>query len=212
MKRSILAILFLLSFVPISSQNKTLSNYGVKDRTVTPTVISNVVSNVPMSRTMSYQKLETLVPYIKKASKQFHIPENVIAAVLYEEILHRKPVDVKTFGVAQLGLNELITQGLPPKRELLDDDEVSVWLLASKLRRLQNETGSLRDAIILHNGYYDYYDSIRKTTKYNNISVISSETPYKLAEIIRDTWPNLYRPFKVSYNEEKQQDDEQVQQ
>ena len=175
MKRSILAILFLLSFVPISSQNKTLSNYGVKDRTVTPTVISNVVSNVPMSRAMSYQKLETLVPYIKKASKQFHIPENVIAAVLYEEILHRKPVDVKTFGVAQLGLNELITQGLPPKKELLNDDEVSVWLLASKLRRLQNETGSLRDAIILHNGYYDYYDSIRKTAKDPKVLTLLSQ-------------------------------------
>jgi hypothetical protein len=26
--------------------------------------------------------------------------------------------------------------------------------------------------------------------------MISSETPYKLAEIIRDTWPNLYRPPK----------------
>ena len=175
MKRSILAILFLLSFVPISSQNKTLSNYGVKDRTVTPTVISNVVSNVPMSRAMSYQKLETLVPYIKKASKQFHIPENVIAAVLYEEILHRKPVDVKTFGVAQLGLNELITQGLPPKKELLNDDEVSVWLLASKLCRLQNETGSLRDAIILHNGYYDYYDSVRKTAKDPKVLTLLSQ-------------------------------------
>jgi hypothetical protein len=23
--------------------------------------------------------------------------------------------------------------------------------------------------------------------------MITSETPYKLAEIIRDTWPNLYR-------------------
>lgn len=30
--------------------------------------------------------------------------------------------------------------------------------------------------------------------------MITSETPYKLAEIIRDTWPNLYRPSKVSYN------------
>ena len=175
MKRSILAILFLLSFVPISSQNKTLSNYGVKDRTVTPTVISNVVSNVPMTRAMSYEKLETLVPYIKRASKQFHIPENVIAAVLYEEILHRKPVDVKTFGVAQLGLKELIAQGLPPKRELLDDDEVSVWLLANKLRRLQNETGSLRDAIILHNGYYDYYDSVRKTAKDPKVLTLLSQ-------------------------------------
>jgi hypothetical protein len=26
--------------------------------------------------------------------------------------------------------------------------------------------------------------------------MITSETPYKLAEIIRDTWPNLYRPAK----------------
>lgn len=24
--------------------------------------------------------------------------------------------------------------------------------------------------------------------------MISSTTPYKLSEIIRDTWPNLYRP------------------
>ena len=42
--------------------------------------------------------------------------------------------------------------------------------------------------------------------------MITSETPYKLAEIIRDTWPQLYRPTKVSYNEEKQQDNEKVQQ
>ena len=42
--------------------------------------------------------------------------------------------------------------------------------------------------------------------------MISSETPYKLAEIIRNTWPQLYRPLKVSYNKEKQQDNEQVQQ
>lgn len=31
--------------------------------------------------------------------------------------------------------------------------------------------------------------------------MISSETPYKLAEIIRDTWPQLYRPVKLHYNE-----------
>ena len=29
--------------------------------------------------------------------------------------------------------------------------------------------------------------------------MITSETPYKLAEIIRDTFPNLYRPAKVIY-------------
>jgi hypothetical protein len=26
--------------------------------------------------------------------------------------------------------------------------------------------------------------------------MITTETPYKLAEIIRDTWPNIYRPSK----------------
>lgn len=26
--------------------------------------------------------------------------------------------------------------------------------------------------------------------------MITTETPYKLAEIIRDTWPQLYRPAK----------------
>ena len=40
--------------------------------------------------------------------------------------------------------------------------------------------------------------------------MISSETPYKLAEIIRDTWPGLYRKPQVSYNEEKELEDEQV--
>lgn len=30
--------------------------------------------------------------------------------------------------------------------------------------------------------------------------MITTETPYKLAEIIRDTWPNLYNPPKKSYN------------
>ncbi len=33
--------------------------------------------------------------------------------------------------------------------------------------------------------------------------MISSETPYKLAEIIRDTWPQLYRKPQVSYNNQK---------
>jgi hypothetical protein len=42
--------------------------------------------------------------------------------------------------------------------------------------------------------------------------MITSETPYKLAEIIQDTWPQLYRPMKREYNKEKKQENEQVQQ
>jgi hypothetical protein len=40
--------------------------------------------------------------------------------------------------------------------------------------------------------------------------MISSETPYKLAEIIHDTWPGLYRKPQVDYNVEKQLNDERI--
>jgi hypothetical protein len=33
--------------------------------------------------------------------------------------------------------------------------------------------------------------------------MITSTTPDKLAEIIRDTWPQLYRPMKKEYNFKK---------
>lgn len=170
MKRYLLLIPLFLSFVPLRSENKTLDNYGVKDRTITPTVISKVVSNNPISKELAYQKLEEIIPYIKQASDHFNIPKNILAAVLYEEIIHRKPIDVKTFGVAQLGLGELEEQGIPLSQGILEDDEVSVWLLAGKLRRLQNKTGSLKDAIILHNGYYDYYESVRNSA--NNLRIL----------------------------------------
>ena len=40
--------------------------------------------------------------------------------------------------------------------------------------------------------------------------MISSTTPYKLAEIIRDTWPGLYRKPEPSYNKEKKPENEKV--
>lgn len=40
--------------------------------------------------------------------------------------------------------------------------------------------------------------------------MISSTTSYKLAEIIRDTWPQLYRPMKMPYNNQKTSKNEQV--
>jgi hypothetical protein len=40
--------------------------------------------------------------------------------------------------------------------------------------------------------------------------MISSETPYKLSEVIRDTWPGLYRSPQVPYNVEKQLNDERI--
>ena len=38
--------------------------------------------------------------------------------------------------------------------------------------------------------------------------MITSDTPYKLTEIIQDTWPGLYRSPNSSYNETKQMNDD----
>ena len=40
--------------------------------------------------------------------------------------------------------------------------------------------------------------------------MISSTTPYKLAEIIRDTWPGLYRKPESSYNNQKTLNNERI--
>jgi len=42
------------------------------------------------------------------------------------------------------------------------------------------------------------------------MKMITSETPYKLAEIIRDTWPGLYRRPQVPYNNQKNSKNEKV--
>jgi hypothetical protein len=41
--------------------------------------------------------------------------------------------------------------------------------------------------------------------------MISSTTPHKLAEIIRDTWPQLYRKPEAFYNKQKTLKNEKVQ-
>ena len=40
--------------------------------------------------------------------------------------------------------------------------------------------------------------------------MITSETPYKLAEIIRDTYPGLYRKPQLTYNKQKHNDNERI--
>lgn len=40
--------------------------------------------------------------------------------------------------------------------------------------------------------------------------MITSETPYKLAEIIRDTWPGLYWNPKKNYTDKKDYDNERI--
>jgi hypothetical protein len=42
------------------------------------------------------------------------------------------------------------------------------------------------------------------------LTMITSETPYKLAEIIRDTWPGLYKNEKASYDDQKTLNHERI--
>ena len=42
--------------------------------------------------------------------------------------------------------------------------------------------------------------TLRSIPLSNVPTMISSTTPYKIADIIRDTWPQLYRPMKREYN------------
>jgi hypothetical protein len=142
-----------------------LRNYGVKNRSLGATLLSKVSSNLPITQELAYRDIESWVQYIKQASSIYRIPEETLAAILFEEALHRKPVDIETFGPAQLGVGELIAQGLPPKRELLEDPEMSIWVLTRQLSRLRKKTGSLDSAITLHNGYEDFLLTVKKRQK-----------------------------------------------
>lgn len=162
----LLALAALLTGVllyPSSTQQPQLANYGVRNRSIGGALTSDVADRVLSEN--GYSRVASLVPYVKECAAIFNIPSNVLLAILYEEAVHRKPIDVETFGVAQLGLGELEIQGLPADPDLYSNDRFSVWMLARKLRRLQAETGSLQTAITLHNGYSDYLPTIQRRAR-----------------------------------------------
>lgn len=160
------ALFFGVLLLPsYQSAEPSLHNYGVKNRSLGGTLLSRVSSNVPLAQELAYKDIENWVPFIKQSSAIYHIPEITLAAILYEEAVHRKPIDVSTFGPAQLGYGELRAQGLPPKRELLEDPEMAIWVLTRQLNRLRKQTGSLANAITLHNGYEDFLKSVQSREK-----------------------------------------------
>ena len=144
-------------------------------------MLSKVSSRLPMAQEISYRDIESWKPYIIQAAAAHIIPEVTVAAVLYEEAVHRKPIDLNTFGPAQLGYGELRAQGLPLKRELLEDPEMSVWILTRKLSRLRKQYGSLENAIILHNGYEDFLEQVKYREKDQRLLIILNQTQLNLS-------------------------------
>lgn len=144
-------------------------------------------------RARTLTQLAELKPVILRESAAHHLNPMLLTGILYDEIQHSKPGEglpfvahsglVSTHGPAQLGISELIHQGLLPNqptdeeiaaaRDLLLDPEQNVSLLAGKLHRLKraldlpdarmlSASASYREAkaiatlAYLHNGKLDY--------------------------------------------------------
>lgn len=147
---------------PLSLKKEVhLSNYGIRDRDPFSRLIGEAVSLNPLLKHNAYRKVEDWAMFIKNAESMTRVPSITLAAILYEEQIHRKPLDIRTFGPAQMGLGELREQGLPEDKALLKDPETSILILARKLKRLEVKTGSLDSAITLHNGYSDFAPKVK---------------------------------------------------
>ncbi|WP_398333831.1 helicase DnaB [Vulcanococcus sp.] len=144
-------------------------------------------------RNNALTQLQTLQPVIQQVSRRSGINPMLLAAILFDEIQHAKPGEslpiaahsglFSTLGPAQLGVSEMVKQGLLPDnptaeqvadaREQLLDPERNVALLAGKLSRLlqllelepsatDNVSGQRSHAkavatlAYLHNGKLDY--------------------------------------------------------
>ena len=144
-------------------------------------------------RAQTLSKLQRLEPIIHRECRNQHVNPMLVTAILFDEIQHSKPGEdfpiivhsglVKTHGLAQIGIGELIHQNRLPKnptpddiawaREQLLDPAINIELLTGKIRRLKKALGFPEDYVLiasrsyleakaiatltyLHNGKLDY--------------------------------------------------------
>lgn len=144
-------------------------------------------------------RLAELMPRVRHEAKEKSLNPMFLTAILYDELQHAKPGEdstlainsgiFQTHGPAQIGVEELIHQGILPKdptpkqlewgRNELLNPEKNVTILAGKMQRLikaleknpkpnLNASTSYRDAHLiatlayLHNGKLDYPTRILK--------------------------------------------------
>jgi hypothetical protein len=148
-------------------------------------------------RSYTLGRIQDLQPLILKESQKRHVNPMLVAAVLFDEMRHSKPGEdlpiaahsglFQTHGPAQLGLGEMIHQGLlkpnateaevsKARDQLLDPDQ-NVILLIGKFARLSkelkfpnnrtlqastnpHEAKQLATLAYLHNGKLDYHRRI----------------------------------------------------
>ena len=151
------------------------------------------VDQIQPLRAQTLSKLQQLEPIIHRECRNQHVNPMLVTAILFDEIQHSKPGEgfpliahsglVKTHGLAQIGIGELIHQNRLPKnptkddiawaREQLLDPAINIELLAGKMRRLKKALGFPENYVLiasrsyleakaiatltyLHNGKLDY--------------------------------------------------------
>lgn len=156
-------------------------------------LFSSGIDQLQPLRTRALSQIETLRPVILSESAREHINPMLVAAILLDELRHAKPGEghpiaahsglFSTHGPAQIGVGELVHQGLlsedPSVEEItaarnqLLDPEQNVALLVGKFARLKRALNlpsermleasrSAKDAkglatlAYLHNGKLDY--------------------------------------------------------
>ena len=156
-------------------------------------LLSEGIDQLQPLRNNTLARIEELRPVIRKESARRQVNPVFVAAVLFDEMRHAKPGEdlpiaarsglFSTHGPAQLGVGELIHQGLlaadaspeqlATAREQLLDPDTNVRVLVGKFARLSRDLGlpqgrmlqasrSARDAkaiatlAYLHNGKLDY--------------------------------------------------------
>ena len=147
---------------------------------------------VPL-RVMTLDRIHELKPLILRESAILNVNPMLITAILFDEIQHSKPGEsfplvvhsglLKTYGLAQLGISELIHQKILSEsptpdevfwaRNMLLDPEFNVKILVGKIHRIKlelglstsiplqvnrsyNEAKSIATLSYLHNGKLDY--------------------------------------------------------
>ncbi|WP_225875840.1 MULTISPECIES: helicase DnaB [unclassified Cyanobium] len=151
-------------------------------------------------RSHALGRLEELRPVILSESARHHINPMLVTAVLFDEMRHAKPGEdlplaahsglFSTHGPAQLGLGEMVHQGLleadasdeqvmEARRQLLDPEQ-NVRLLVGKFARLSHDLDFPTDRVLqasaspreakalatlayLHNGKLDYHRRILRS-------------------------------------------------
>lgn len=103
-----------------SNEKEKLKFLGLNEnQNIINNSLTKVIDYIGIRNSKAYSEIEKNSEYIKDISKRNKVDPLIITAILFDELNHVKPTEsltvsvgiAKTFGMAQLGLGELVKQG-----------------------------------------------------------------------------------------------------